>query len=281
MSDRLFEHAVRDWLEDGSDRTPPAAIDAVLLAVKTTPQERDLRIPRRFSQMPFSIRLAAAIAIVAVIGVGALTFFRGPSFGPPRPTAVPSPSSTLLPTAAPFSTLGVLDPPSFRTFTSPLYGFTIGHPEEFTQEAATRPWTFEDDAAEFLALEAEDSFIAGPDGAQVRVSAWSLSVEPGTTIDAWIESYCTAQGEPCPNPRDRATDVNAAVGDEPTGLLLVAAGGATAVFLNADRIFVVRCWQSNDAPAVAIYGGCTPLVQAMAVTFELRDPPTATASPSS
>ena len=32
----LFERAVRDWLEDGSDRTPRPAIDAVLLAVKTT-----------------------------------------------------------------------------------------------------------------------------------------------------------------------------------------------------------------------------------------------------
>ncbi len=74
MSDQLFDHAVRDWLDDGSDRTPPAAIDAVLLAVKTTQQERDLRIPRRFTQMPTYMRLAAGIAIVAVLGVGALTY---------------------------------------------------------------------------------------------------------------------------------------------------------------------------------------------------------------
>jgi hypothetical protein len=47
MSDQLFERAVRDWLDDGSDKTPPTAIEAVLLAAKTTPQERVLGIPRR------------------------------------------------------------------------------------------------------------------------------------------------------------------------------------------------------------------------------------------
>ena len=36
--DRAFERAVDDWLEDGSDRTPRPAVDAVLLAIKTTPQ---------------------------------------------------------------------------------------------------------------------------------------------------------------------------------------------------------------------------------------------------
>ena len=82
MSDQLFERAVRDWLEDGSDRTPRPAIDAVLLAVKTTRQERDLRIPRRFTQMPTYMRLAAGIAIVAVVGVGVLAYFNGgPNIG--------------------------------------------------------------------------------------------------------------------------------------------------------------------------------------------------------
>jgi len=98
MSDRSFETAMHTWLEDGSDRTPPAAIDAVLLAVMTTPQERDLRIPRRFSQMPTYMRLAAGIAIVAVLGVGALVYFNdGSNVGPQStaaPSASPAPAST-------------------------------------------------------------------------------------------------------------------------------------------------------------------------------------------
>jgi len=75
--------------------------------------------------------------------------------------------------------------------------------------------------------------------------------------------------------------VTAAAGDLPAGLLFTAAGGATAFFLNADRIHVVRCWRSNDDPAVAIYGGCTPLVKAMAETLELSGPPASTAPSSS
>ena len=101
MSSQPFERAVRDWLEDGSDRTPRPAIDAVLLAVKTTRQERDLRIPRRFTQMPTYMRLAAGIAIVAVVGVGALAYFNGgPNTGAP-PT--PAPTTQATPTMSPLS----------------------------------------------------------------------------------------------------------------------------------------------------------------------------------
>ena len=38
---RDFDRAVDRWLDDGSDATPPHVIDGVLLAVRSTPQERD------------------------------------------------------------------------------------------------------------------------------------------------------------------------------------------------------------------------------------------------
>jgi hypothetical protein len=98
MSDREFERALSDWLESGSDRTPPQAIDAVLLAAKTTPQERDFRIPWRTPRMTAPVRLAAAIAMVAVVSVAALNIF-GPGTGPgsePTPTPSPSPTPTSL-----------------------------------------------------------------------------------------------------------------------------------------------------------------------------------------
>jgi hypothetical protein len=109
VSDQLFERAVRDWLEDGSDRTPRPAIDAVLLAVKTTRQERDLRIPRRFTQMPTYMRLTAAIALVVVVGVGALAYVnRGPNAGGP-PTAAPTATAAPSPSIPPLRE-GALDP---------------------------------------------------------------------------------------------------------------------------------------------------------------------------
>lgn len=95
MSDHTFERAVRDWLEDGSDRTPPHAIDAVLLAVKTTRQERDLRVPWRITPMPTFMKLAAGVAVVAIAGWLGLSMLGGP----PGPAASPSPSPA--PTASP------------------------------------------------------------------------------------------------------------------------------------------------------------------------------------
>jgi hypothetical protein len=102
MSDQLFERAVTDWLEDGSDRTPRSAIDGVLLAVKTTRQERDLRIPWRFTTMPALSRATgiAAVALVAAVGTAGLIYlnaggpgaFGGPST--PAPTAQASPSNS-------------------------------------------------------------------------------------------------------------------------------------------------------------------------------------------
>jgi hypothetical protein len=68
-----FERAVDVWLADGSDRSPQPAVDAVLLAIKTTPQERDLRIQWRNPTMPAPMRLIAAFAIVAIGGVAVLS----------------------------------------------------------------------------------------------------------------------------------------------------------------------------------------------------------------
>jgi hypothetical protein len=99
MSDRLFERAVREWLDDGSDRTPRHAIDGVLLAIKTTPQQRDLPIPWRFPTMNPIPRLATVAAIAAVAIAGSLYLFgRGsPVGGSPTapPTAKPTPTPVM------------------------------------------------------------------------------------------------------------------------------------------------------------------------------------------
>jgi Tol biopolymer transport system component len=98
--DRGFERAMQAWLDSGSDRTPPAAVDAVLLAVRTTPQERGMRAPWRTPDMNTPMRIAAALAAVAVLGVAGLLYLnRGSSVGvTPTPSApavvAPSPTAT-------------------------------------------------------------------------------------------------------------------------------------------------------------------------------------------
>jgi hypothetical protein len=133
---RDFDRAMHDWLETGSDRTPSRAIEAVLLAVKTTPQERDLRIPRRFTPMTTTMRLAAGIAIVAVAGVAVLTLFNrspAPSAASPS-TPPPSAPATIAPSPTP------IDPATWVPFTSARNGISTRFPSDWAVTAATEPW---------------------------------------------------------------------------------------------------------------------------------------------
>ena len=68
---RDFDRAVARLLDDGSDATPPEVINAVLLAVSSTPQERDIRLPWRTAPVTMYLRIAAAVGIVSVIGLAA------------------------------------------------------------------------------------------------------------------------------------------------------------------------------------------------------------------
>ena len=98
--DREFLRATTEWLEAGSDRTPPKAVDAVLLAIRTTRQDRVLPNPwRPINMNALGKALIAATAVVAV----ALAWI---NFGPsnngigagPTPTPSPTPTPEILTT---------------------------------------------------------------------------------------------------------------------------------------------------------------------------------------
>ena len=63
--DRSLERAARAWIEAGPTQAPDRAVEAALLLIETTPQERDLRIPWRLPKMSTPARLAAATIIGA------------------------------------------------------------------------------------------------------------------------------------------------------------------------------------------------------------------------
>jgi len=97
--DRDFWRATTDWLEAGSDRTPPDAVEGVLLAIRTTRQERVLRSPWR----PISMNMLgkALIAATAVVAIA----FAWINFGPANKNRVAAgPVSTPTPSAAPNAT---------------------------------------------------------------------------------------------------------------------------------------------------------------------------------
>lgn len=93
---RDFDRAVDRWLDDGSDATPPEVIDAVLLAVRSTPQERDVRAPWRNTAMTSYLRVAAVIALAAIASMAAIYTFGPGRFGISGPGASPSPSPSLI-----------------------------------------------------------------------------------------------------------------------------------------------------------------------------------------
>lgn len=230
MSERIFERAVRDWLDEGSDRTPRHAIDAVLLAVKTTPQQRVPWIPRRFTTMPTYLRLAAGIAIVAVLGVGAVTFIGpGPDVGG-RPTPLPtsSPPPTAAPAPSPVPTTYVPGALT-QTFTSDRHGFSLSYPEGWVAQEATEPWTEGDPP-----VASDPSGDKLLDGAALRDHLFLTVVSrplDGASLDAWLTGYldgCTSRKGGTIAGADRVLRFECVA--DGTDLALASSGGRGYVF---------------------------------------------------
>jgi WD40-like Beta Propeller Repeat len=100
--DRSLERAARSWLETGPTQAPDRAVEAALLRIQTTPQERDWHVPWRNRPMTLTARLVAAAIAIAVVAVGgALVLRPGQSdIGGPSPTIH---ASVAPPTIAPQS----------------------------------------------------------------------------------------------------------------------------------------------------------------------------------
>lgn len=75
--DRSLERAARSFIEPGPTRAPEHAVEAALLLIQRTSQERDLRLPWRVTTMSSKLGVAAA-AVFGVLLVGGLAFFAKP-----------------------------------------------------------------------------------------------------------------------------------------------------------------------------------------------------------
>jgi hypothetical protein len=121
MNGRIETERILDaFLASDHDRLPDRVIDAALADIARTPQRRALRVPWRFTHMPALSRASsiAAIALVAVVGVGGALYLLGGkgSTGFGGPTQAPTPPPTQAPTPAPTAppmTEGVLKPGTY------------------------------------------------------------------------------------------------------------------------------------------------------------------------
>jgi hypothetical protein len=102
--DRSLERAARSWVEIGPTRAPERTVERALLLIETTPQERDLRIPRRLTEMSMFARLATA-TVLGVLAVGGVFYLlgRSPSANVGAPS--PSPSASPMPSPTPSAPL--------------------------------------------------------------------------------------------------------------------------------------------------------------------------------
>jgi hypothetical protein len=92
--DGQFDRIARSWLETGPTQARDDVVEHALLTIRTTPQERDVRVSWRLPTMNMTWRLVAALAIAVLAVGGGVAMLRpnGATVGL-GPSAVPTSSS--------------------------------------------------------------------------------------------------------------------------------------------------------------------------------------------
>lgn len=280
--------SLRSWLSENRHEDANRVLDTVFDQVPATPQRRSSWPARRLPLMNSNIfRLGVAAAAVVLAVILGISLLPGSGVGSdPTPQPTPEPTAPTVPPE--------IDTSSWNTFTSAVYGFTVGYPADWRLERrATRPWAV-GDGLDFLSP-ALDTF-SSPDG-DVAVSVWGVPVDPSPDptipiswedLEAWIETFCETTGNgPCTGIHDRVVPM-CPDGDTEchTGAMIVPfqdnvagykggdRGGVTIVVDGVEVTYwvVVSVWQPESFRSLARYGGGTRLIQAFLETMGAQMP---------
>jgi hypothetical protein len=190
------------------------------------------------------------------------------------------PSTTAEPTQAPSAIASPkasqLDTTSWTNYTSDRYGFTIGHPADWTVVPSAHDWTMAADAADWQSP-AHERFVS-PGSPTVAVSAWSVPIDRAATpetpagVEAWIEEYCAAASlGPCTGLRDRAVPLCVELRDCHPGLLVRFVTGDIQAFFTGgdagDQMVVLAIWRPESDASTAKYGGSQRLLEGFLSTM--------------
>jgi hypothetical protein len=281
-----FDQRIADWLEVDPTAAPADVLSTVVAALPSIPQaRRGLLAPWRFTRMTNFARAAAGVAIVAIVGVGVLAFIsRSPGAGT---TDTPAPTLTAAPTATPAPSLVARGIAGWTTYTSEVYGFAFGYPEDWTlHAAATREWQAGDriDADDWPYADA----FASPEEATVGLFVWEMPAGEGADVEsvqglkAWAETFCNdIAASSCEEFTQRAVPMCLNAGGDPcrAAILVPTAGEQYAFFVNwnsamltgvPDRVRVVVVAREDSFPSAARYGGSVELLRSILTTMDVR-----------
>ena len=248
--DPLFDPRLADWLEEDETTAPDQALDIVLASFPSIKQRRAVRVPWRTPTVTSNLRLGLAAAIVVAAAIGGIYFLGSRSdssvAGPETPQPSPPPSESA---AAEQSTA-----PNLASFTSPLYGYTIGYPAPYSAVPATEAWTGEDQLNPEAAF--ADRFFA-PNG-NIFVLVAALPQPPNVTDEEFMASYQQQVADrECAVPRDAWTAATVA-----------GVPAQRAEFECGETQGLEMIWIANDT-GFAISGDAA-VVDVMAQTFALE-----------
>jgi hypothetical protein len=217
--------------------------------------------------MSTQLRLAAAIALIAIAGVA--VFIAGG--GPKPPTTSPTPTPPAASETPSPTNVGTLDTSQWIAYTSERYGFDIKRPPNWSETPSDHVWQLSESAE--IPPSAGEHFVYEGLGVDmgVGVSTWSVALAAGTSLDAWIQTYCGSAAQLCPANMslDRSSPITTADGH--AGVIFAGPSEDSRAFvLVYDRVYIISVWRTDSDPSVIEFGGGRRLVASYVSTLTLR-----------
>lgn len=278
MSGHIDAERILDaFLAPEPERLADRVIDAALADIARTPQRRALRVPWRYpnvSNLSSFARavIAGAVLLGAAIGGSLLITGNAPAPGPTQ-----TPDSSPLPSGI----------SGWTTYTSSVYGVTLGYPADWSVRApATRAWQAADSfPAEDLSY--ADTFVSPAKGdSQIGLLAWRMPAGVGAHLDsteaieAWAEGFCRDIGAPlCETFTQAAVPMIQTEAGQYQSAILVPTARHQYAFLAecnsclitsaADWVTVVVIAREDGFAPAARYGGSVELLKAVLSTMHV------------
>ncbi|MET4099514.1 hypothetical protein ABIB37_001751 [Agrococcus sp. UYP10] len=224
---------------------------------------------------------------VAVVAIGvAVALLSGCTASPPTPLPTASPTASAQPTRAPAPSVepdpspsegataaDPLDSSTWPTYVSERYGFSIGHPQDWSVVPAARGWTMDADAG-VIDSPAQDGFLSP--GGHAWVTAFVAPYEGEAThagVQRWVEQHCAASmSTECAGIGERAEPLCSGTAHCAPGLLVSLAYDVQAFYLGrgpAPRMTAVMIWRAHSFH-IAGLGSARETLDAFLATMDVH-----------